>query len=57
MPALRHTDLFIPSLVEVQRITGVTEPAAGAAAIRELGVRFAIVTDGPRGAWVAVAGG
>lgn len=52
VPALRFTDLFIPSLVEVQRITGVRDGAAGAAALRELGVRFAIVTDGPRGAWV-----
>jgi len=33
-------------------ITGVEDPAEGAAAIRDLGVRFAIVTDGPRGAWV-----
>ncbi len=52
VPALRHTDLFIPSLVEAQRITGVPDAAGGAAAIRELGVRFVIVTDGPRGAWV-----
>ena len=52
VPALRFADLFIPSLVEVQAITGVQDPADGAAAIRELGVRFAIVTDGPRGAWV-----
>lgn len=52
VPALKHADLFIPSLVEMQRITGVQTAEAGAAAIRELGVRFAIVTDGPRGAWV-----
>lgn len=52
VPALRHTDLFIPSLIEMTRITGIEDPAQGAAAIRELGVRFAIVTDGPRGAWV-----
>lgn len=52
VPALEHTDLFIPSLVEAQRITGVQDAAAGASAVRELGVRFAIVTDGPRGAWV-----
>jgi sugar/nucleoside kinase (ribokinase family) len=52
VPALRHTDLFIPSLVEMRGITGVGDAADGAAAVRELGVRFAIVTDGPRGAWV-----
>lgn len=52
VPALRYTDLFIPSLIEAAAITGVTEPAAAAAALRVLGVRFAIVTDGPRGAWV-----
>jgi len=52
VPALRHTDLFIPSLIEMTSITGVEDPAEGAAAIRDLGVRFAIVTDGPRGAWV-----
>ena len=52
LPALAFADLFIPSLVEMQCITGVREAAAGAAAVRDLGVRFAIVTDGPRGAWV-----
>jgi sugar/nucleoside kinase (ribokinase family) len=52
VPALRFTDLFIPSLIEVAAITGVEEPGAAAAALRELGVGFAIVTDGPRGAWV-----
>ena len=52
VPALRHTDLFIPSRIEARAITGVEEPAAAAAAIRELGVRFAIVTDGANGAWV-----
>jgi sugar/nucleoside kinase (ribokinase family) len=52
VPALRHTDLFIPSLIEVAAITGIEDPGAAATALRELGVRFAIVTDGPRGAWV-----
>jgi sugar/nucleoside kinase (ribokinase family) len=52
VPALRHTDLFIPSLIEVSAITGIADPVPAAAALRELGVRFAIVTDGPRGAWV-----
>jgi sugar/nucleoside kinase (ribokinase family) len=52
VPALRHTDLFIPSLIEATAITGIAEPGAAARAFRELGVRFAIVTDGPRGAWV-----
>lgn len=52
LPALGFTDLFIPSLVEVQKITGAHDAAAGAAALRGHGVRFAIVTDGPRGAWV-----
>jgi ribokinase len=52
LAALPHTDLFIPSLIEVQAITGVADPAGAAASLRELGVPFAIVTDGPRGAWV-----
>jgi sugar/nucleoside kinase (ribokinase family) len=52
VPALPYTDLFIPSLAEVAGITGIGEPAAAAAALREMGVRFAIVTDGPKGAWV-----
>jgi sugar/nucleoside kinase (ribokinase family) len=51
-PALRFTDLFIPSLIEAHGVTGISEPAAAAAAVRGLGVRFAVVTDGPRGAWV-----
>jgi sugar/nucleoside kinase (ribokinase family) len=50
--ALRHTDLFVPSLAEAAAITGSAEPVAAAAALRELGVRFAIVTQGVRGAWV-----
>ncbi len=52
VPALAYTDLFIPSLAEVVGITGIAEPATAAAALRDLGVRFAVVTDGPRGAWV-----
>jgi sugar/nucleoside kinase (ribokinase family) len=59
VPALRHTDLFIPSLIEVQEIVAMVDGAPdvataadGAAAIRKLGVRFAIVTDGRAGAWV-----
>ncbi len=52
LPALPYTDLFVPSLAEVVGITGVTDPADAAVALRDLGVRFAIVTDGPRGAWV-----
>jgi sugar/nucleoside kinase (ribokinase family) len=52
VPALAFTDLFIPSLAEVIGITGLSDPAAAAAALRRMGVRFAIVTDGPRGAWV-----
>jgi sugar/nucleoside kinase (ribokinase family) len=52
LPALRNTDLATPSLAEAEGITGLAEPAAAAARLRELGVTFAIVTDGPRGAWV-----
>jgi sugar/nucleoside kinase (ribokinase family) len=52
LPALPYTDLFIPSVPEVEGITGIAEPAAAAARLRELGVAFAIVTDGPNGAWV-----
>ena len=52
LPALRNTDLATPSLAEAEGITGIAEPAAAAARLRELGVTFAIVTDGPNGAWV-----
>ena len=52
LAALPYTDLFIPSIPEAEGITGIAEPAAAAARLRELGVRFAIVTDGPNGAWV-----
>lgn len=52
LPALRHTDLFVPSIPEAEGITGIADPVAAAARLRELGVTFAIVTDGPRGAWV-----
>ncbi|MEX1294573.1 MAG: carbohydrate kinase family protein [Candidatus Limnocylindrales bacterium] len=52
LAALPYTDLFIPSVPEAEGITGVADPAAAAARLRGLGVRFAIVTDGPNGAWV-----
>jgi sugar/nucleoside kinase (ribokinase family) len=52
LPSLPHLDLFIPSRIEAEEITGVSDPADAAAALRQRGVRFAIVTDGPRGAWV-----
>jgi sugar/nucleoside kinase (ribokinase family) len=52
LAAMPFTDLFIPSLPEAEGITGLADPAAAAARLRELGVRFAIVTDGPNGAWV-----
>jgi sugar/nucleoside kinase (ribokinase family) len=52
LPSLPHLDLFIPSRIEAARITGLDDPAAAAARLRELGVRFAIVTEGRHGAWV-----
>ncbi len=52
LAAMPFTDLFIPSLPEAEGITGLSDPAAAAARLRELGVGFAVVTDGPNGAWV-----
>jgi sugar/nucleoside kinase (ribokinase family) len=52
LAALPFTDLFIPSVPEAEGITGMADPARAAERLRELGVRFAIVTDGPKGAWV-----
>ncbi len=52
LPALPYTDLFIPSVPEAEGITGFADPVAAAVRLRELGVTFAIVTDGPNGAWV-----
>ena len=52
LAALPFTDLFIPSVPEAEGITGMSDPARAAERLRDLGVRFAIVTDGPRGAWV-----
>ena len=52
VPSLPHLDLFIPSRIEAAEMTGVSDQAAAAAELRRRGVRFAIVTDGPRGAWV-----
>ena len=52
LAALPYTDLFIPSVPEAEGITGIAEPAAAAERLHRLGVRFAIVTDGPHGAWV-----
>ncbi len=52
VPALPYTDLIVPSLPEAEGITDLADPAAAAARLRDMGVRFAIVTDGPNGAWV-----
>jgi sugar/nucleoside kinase (ribokinase family) len=52
LPALPYTDLVVPSIPEAEGITGIADPAAAATRLRELGVTFAIVTDGPNGAWV-----
>jgi sugar/nucleoside kinase (ribokinase family) len=52
LPSLPSLDLFIPSRIEAAAITGLDEPAASAARLRQLGVRFVIVTEGPHGAWV-----
>ena len=42
----------VVSRLREEGITGIADPAAAATRLRELGVRFAIVTDGPNGAWV-----
>lgn len=51
-PALVHTDLFCPSLVEAKAITGKSAPDAAAAELRRRGVGVAVVTDGVNGCWL-----
>jgi sugar/nucleoside kinase (ribokinase family) len=50
--ALAFTDLFYPSREEAAAITGRDDAADSAAALRGLGVRLAMVTDGRNGCWV-----
>ena len=56
LPALRHLDLFSPSLAEGRAITGATEPSDVAAQLRERGVATVALTMGERGAYVSGEG-
>lgn len=56
VPSLRHTDLFMPGLVEAQAITGEKEPAAVAAWLRTRGVGEVALKLGERGCYAAGEG-
>lgn len=56
-PVLPWTDVFLPNEDEARAITGISEPAAQARALREAGAETVVVTCGPGGAVVASAGG
>lgn len=55
--AAAHPDVVKPNLAEVEAATGLTDIAAGAAALRALGARDVVVSSGADGATVVTAEG
>lgn len=49
LPALPHLDYFVPSLIELEQITGVGDPLAGADRLLDLGVGNVLVKLGGDG--------
>ncbi len=52
LPALAYTDLFCPSRAEAEAITGRAAPEDSSAALRDLGARVVMVTNGADGCYV-----
>lgn len=50
-PVLPHTDHFLPNADEARALTGRSDPLDQAEALRGMGARTVVVTDGGRGAW------
>jgi sugar/nucleoside kinase (ribokinase family) len=53
LPALRHVDLFCPSLAEARAITHAETPEQAARRLRERGCGAVALTLGPAGCYVA----
>jgi len=56
LPALPHTNLFVPGLAEARAITGEVEPARVAAALRERGVGEVALKMGDLGCYASGEG-
>ncbi len=54
-PVLPHTDIFLPSLVEAQEITGHKDPSDVAAFLLDTGIEIVGLTNGAEGVWVFTA--
>ncbi len=54
-PVLPHADIFLPSLVEAQEITGQKDPADVAGFLLDTGIEIVGLTNGAEGAWVFTA--
>lgn len=49
LPLLKHVDVFVPNEDEAHILTGETEPARQAQALRRAGARVAVITRGEHG--------
>ena len=54
-PLLPHTDLFLPSLPEAQRLTGLEQPEDVAQALLDAGAGLVGLKMGPEGSYVRTA--
>jgi sugar/nucleoside kinase (ribokinase family) len=52
-PCLLHTDVLMPSEEEARRLTGRSDPAAMAAALRDAGARAVVIKRGEQGCYYA----
>jgi sugar/nucleoside kinase (ribokinase family) len=56
-PALRHADIFMPSLPEAEKMVGEGEPREVAEKLLDYGVKIVALKNGEDGAYVATADG
>lgn len=55
VPVLSHVDYFLPNDEEAQRLTGIADPGAQAAALLHAGCSTVVITRGARGVFAATA--
>ena len=56
VPSLAHVDLFMPGLAEARGVTGLDDPRAAAAWLRERGVGEVAITLGEKGCYASGTG-
>lgn len=53
LPVLRHVDIFLPSIYEVESLYGIDHPARAAAFFHELGIATVVIKMGHNGVYVS----